>query len=51
MSAPQADSMLATDSGLAHVLVAEYGWHVVDTEDGWSLLERGPGGRVTTSSA
>jgi hypothetical protein len=43
-------AMLPTDSGLTHVLVAEYGWHVVDTEDGYSLLERGPGGRVTAPS-
>jgi hypothetical protein len=44
-------AMLATDSALTHVLVAEYGWHVVDTEDGYSLLARGPDGRVTTPSS
>jgi hypothetical protein len=44
-------AMLSTNSGLTHVLVAEYGWHVVDTEDGYSLLERGPDGRVTAPSS
>lgn len=44
-------ALLATDSGLTHVLVAEYHWSVVDQEDGFTLLERGPHGLVALPPA
>jgi hypothetical protein len=42
--------LLPTGAAITHVLVSEDGWTVVDTEDGYSLLERRPG-RVTPGSS
>ncbi|HET6815613.1 MAG TPA: hypothetical protein VFH66_00095 [Mycobacteriales bacterium] len=44
-------ALLASDDALTHVLVAEYGWRVVDHEAGYTLLERGPAGKIELSTA